>query len=136
MTSAPALPPILVADDDSNDLFLLRRRLDKAGVRHPIVTFGNGEEIVAFLRAAIAGESAGVMPCLVFLDIKMPRCDGFEVLGWLRAQNKLKELPVVVLSGSDQPRDKERARELGATDYVVKTPSAETLGQLVRSLAK
>lgn len=136
MTSTTALPPILVADDDSNDLFLLRRRLDKAGVRHPIVTFANGEDIVAFLRAGIAGGSAGLMPCLVFLDIKMPRRDGFEVLGWLREQKWLKELPVVVLSGSDLPQDKQRARELGATDYIVKLPSAETLGQLVRQLVK
>lgn len=136
MTPTAALPPILVADDDSNDLFLLRRRLDKAGVRHPIVTFSNGEDIVAFLRAGIAGGSAGLMPCLVFLDIKMPRRDGFEVLGWMREQKWLKELPVVVLSGSDLPQDKQRARELGATDYVVKLPSAETLGQLVRQLVK
>lgn len=136
MTSAPALPPILVADDDSNDLFLLRRRLDKAGVRHPIVTFGNGEEIVAFLRASIAGGSAGLMPCLVFLDIKMPRCDGFEVLSWLRGQKTLKDLPVVVLSGSSLHQDMERARELGATGYVVKPSTPEVLGQLVRDMVK
>lgn len=130
------MPPILVADDDSNDLFLLRRRLDKAGVRHPIVTFDNGDEIMAFLRASIAGEGAGLMPCLIFLDIKMPRRDGFEVLGWLREQKKLKELPVVVLSGSNLPQDRERARQLGATDYVVKPPSPDGLGELVRKLVK
>ncbi|MES2697549.1 MAG: response regulator [Verrucomicrobiota bacterium] len=134
MNPTSSLSPILVADDDLNDLFLLRRRLDKAGVKHPVVTFSNGEELVSFLRAsAIKGEGlSGVKPCLIFLDLKMPRRDGFEVLSWARAQHALKNLPIVVLSGSDLQRDLDRARELGATDYLVKPPEVAMLAKLIR----
>lgn len=136
MTSVATLRPILVADDDGNDVFLLRRRLNKAGVKHPIVTFDNGEDIVTFLRGSLAREAEGLKPCLVFLDIKMPRRDGFEVLSWMREQRLLKDLPVVVLSGSALDQDKLQARELGATDYVVKPPTSEMLGQLLRDWVK
>jgi two-component system response regulator len=68
---------------------------------------------------------------VVFLDIKMPKLDGFETLRWIRKQEALKALPVFVLSGSDEPRDVRRATELGATRYVVKHPPAEVFARLL-----
>lgn len=134
MPETPA--PILIADDDPNDLFLVRRRLQKAGIKHPIVTFQDGEELVNFLREANVGngEKSGPVSSLVFVDIKMPRMDGFDVLRWIRRQRAFKDLPVVVLSGSDEPRDIRRAQELGATHYLVKLPSAEELRRTIERL--
>lgn len=136
MSTPDALPPILIADDDPNDLFLVRRRLQKAGVKHPIITFSNGEELLGFLREVdgTVGKDAERRPCLVFVDIKMPRVDGFEVLRWIRRQRTLKDLPVVVLSGSDEPRDIQRANELGAAHYMTKLPSAEEFAKKIAEL--
>ena len=126
-------PPnvILIADDDSDDLFLIRRLLSKAGIRNPVVSCRNGDEVVALLRPAASSSEKAVCPCVVFLDIKMPKLDGFEVLRWIRKQTTLKNLPVMMLSGSDEPRDIRRATELGATRYLIKHPTAETLAGLL-----
>lgn len=133
-----ALPPILVADDDANDLFLIRRRLDKAGVKHPIVTFSGGEELVSFLRAScvLGARENGLRPGLLFVDVRMPGMGGFDVLRWVRRQKALKELPIVVLSSSDEPKDIARALELGATEYYTKLPSVEEMAKLVQRLVK
>jgi two-component system response regulator len=131
MAVAQALDVILVADDNPDDLYLLRRLLSKAGVKNPVVSLRDGNEVVSFLKpVATAGES-GVRPWVVFLDIKMPKLDGFETLRWIRKQEALKALPVFVLSGSDEPRDVRRATELGATRYVVKHPPAEVFARLL-----
>jgi CheY-like chemotaxis protein len=122
---------ILIAENDPDDLYLIRRLLAKAGVRNPVVSFRDGDELVSFLRPMTGAPQAGIRPSMVFLDIKMPKRDGFEVLRWIRKQRALKALPVIILSGSDEPRDIKRATELGATRYVVKHPSPEQFAQLL-----
>ena len=61
----------------------------------------------------------------------MPKLNGFEVLRWIRKQAAFKSLPVVMLSGSDEPRDIKRATELGATRYLIKHPPPEEFAQLL-----
>jgi CheY-like chemotaxis protein len=128
------LPPILIADDDADDLFFTQRVLVKAGVKHPIVTLRDGEEAVQYLKATLeeAAKPEG-KPCLLFLDIKMPRCDGFEVLAWARQQKALARLHIAILSGSDEPRDRKRAASLGANDYLVKPADPKALKQVVET---
>ena len=131
MSAPDSLGIILVADDDADDLFLLRRMLVRAGIKNPVVSLRDGDEVVSFLRPVVSTGNKGVQPCLVLLDIKMPRLDGFEVLRWIRKQSVLKTLPVIMLSGSDEPRDQKRATELGATRYVVKHPKPEVFAQML-----
>ena len=68
---------------------------------------------------------------MIFLDLKMPGRNGFEVLEWLQTQPTLKSLRVVILSGSQEPADIDRARKLGAADYVVKPVAVERLRELL-----
>lgn len=136
MTATGTNPVIAIADDDPNDVFILRRLLIKAGVPNPLRVFEDGEDLVAYLKVCADKKSDESLPGLVFLDIKMPRLDGFEVLRWIRNQSVLQALPVVILSGSDEPRDLKRARELGASHYLIKHPPPEIFVSLMAEFAE
>lgn len=120
--------PILLVDDDANDVLLLQRALHKAGVERPLVVLGDGEQAVAYL----AGDAE--RPELILLDLNMPRCSGFEVLEWLRAQPGLRRLVVVVLTASADPGDIARAYDLGANSYLVKPSSFRALVDVVHRI--
>ena len=125
--------PVLVVDDEQDDVFLIRRLLDKAGVAHPIIPFLDSAEALAYLRSiADAAPLPEQVPAALFLDIKMPRVHGFVLLKWIRRQETLDPMRVLMLSGSEEPNDRLRAAKLGADDYLVKYPEPAAL---LRSLA-
>jgi DNA-binding response OmpR family regulator len=74
------------------------------------------------------------LPFLVLLDLKLPYRDGFEVLEWIRSQASLERVVVVMLTGSDERRDHQRAYALGARSYLVKPASADDIKRLLESL--
>src|SRR5882672_7903883 len=98
---------ILIAEDREDDVFLIRRSLEKANVFNPLQVVGSGEETIAYLKGEgrFANRSEYPLPGLLLLDLKMPRTDGFEVLRWIRQQPGLKALRVVVLTSSEDMRD-------------------------------
>lgn len=120
------LPPILVAEDNDDDYTLLRRALRVAGVENPVLRFRDGAEVVRFLESVPAPEIGPVrpQPWLMFVDITMPIMNGFELLDWCARRRSGPRLRPVVLSGSFRPEDMDRARRLGAADYLVKPLSA------------
>lgn len=125
--------PILVVDDEPEDTYFLRRALKGAGLTNPVIGCSDGEEAVHFLESAKFG---GQQPCLVFLDLRMPRMDGFEFLAWIRSHAEFEDLKVVVLSSSERPEDRERALSLGAHAYMVKFPTpASLLSEISTALA-
>lgn len=111
-------PPIVIADDSEDDVFFLKSVFTAAGISSPHVVVNNGKEAMDFLSTEAATEVR-----VLFLDIKMPLVNGFEVLEWARKQPSLTHLKIVMLSGSDDPHDIQRARDLGADRYLVKYPS-------------
>lgn len=127
---------ILIVEDNDDDVFALQRALKKTNTANPQRVLANGREAVAYLSGAgaCADRSRHPLPFIVFLDLKMPLMDGFEVLTWWRDQPELKAIVVVVLTGSDELRDHQRAYALGARSYLVKPPGAAELQQLLRSL--
>lgn len=127
----PPVPsaPVLVADDDPDDLFFARRSLHQAGVKGDILTCADGAEVVNLLGTLQVQRKPA--PAIIFLDIKMPNLDGFETLRWIRDQDHLRDIRVIMLSGSNEPRDVARARELGANDYLVKFPPAEAFSRVL-----
>lgn len=120
---------VLILDDDPEDAYITRRLLMRGGIKNPIVMVDCGEQARAFLRAASYGSAA---PCAFFLDIKMDGENGFHVLEWAREQQSLRDTAIFVMSGSNHPADKTHAKELGATDYFVKYPTADALAKCVR----
>ncbi len=128
--------PILLAEDDDNDIFFLKRALQTAGLRNPLTVARNGQEAIDYLTRVLnpPPRSKEKTPGLVLLDLKMPLLDGFDVLKWLKSKPELKSMPVVVLSSSAHEADITRARDLGAADYRVKPSEFQNLVKIVREL--
>ncbi len=123
---------ILVADDDSNDIYLLKRAFLKAGIDVRMEFVQDGEQAIRYLKAGDHQENP--LPEMLLLDIKMPRVNGFEVLEWIRRQPGLRRLLIVVLTSSDEPGDINRAYDLGANSYLVKPCSIEHLTGIAQHL--
>lgn len=127
---------ILLAEDDQNDIMLIRRAFTKSHVVNPIACVENGEEVVNYLsgNGAYSDREQHPLPFMLLLDLKLPRMSGHEVLKWLRAQQGLRRLPVVVLTSSREPADINRAYELGANSYLVKPVVFEEFTTLLKQL--
>jgi len=113
---------ILLAEDNENHILLIRRAFEQAGLVNPLYVVSDGEEAVAYLKGQgkYANREEYPLPCLLLLDLKMPRKDGFEVLEWLRQQPTFSSLRVVVLTTSEELRDVNRAYRLGANSFLTK----------------
>jgi len=125
---------VLVADDDENDVFLLRRAFQKAGLPHTLIHVRDGQEAINYLSGKTSQNGEHAKLKLFLLDLKMPLVDGFDVLLWLRTHPEPICLPVVVFSSSSMPDDKTRAKDLGATDYLAKPTGPEELVTLAKGL--
>lgn len=127
---------ILLVEDDPNDVLLIQRAFRKIGSEVPLHVVEDGNQAVAWLsgEGELADRDRHPQPDLVLLDLKLPRFSGFEVLQWLRAQPGLRRLPVVVLTGSREPSDVNRAFDLGANSYLFKPVGFDGLLEIVRAL--
>lgn len=114
--------PILLAEDDENDVLLLRRAFRDAEVQNPLHVARDGQEAMDFLSLPRTPPDDR-LPALVILDLKMPRRDGLDVIKWMRDQPLMRCLPVIVFSSSANRGDIEQAYALGANAFVVKPPS-------------
>jgi CheY-like chemotaxis protein len=113
---------ILLVEDDPNDVLLIQRAFQKAGLRNLLKVVRDGEQAIDYLKGGgtFGQRDRFPLPFLLLLDLKMPGTDGFEVLQWVRAEPNLKRLLVVVLTSSNLQADVDRAYELGANSYLVK----------------
>lgn len=113
---------ILLVEDDSNDVLLIQRAFQKAGLRDLLKIVRDGEQALDYVagRGQYANRERYPLPYLLLLDLKMPGTDGFEVLQWIRGEPDLRRLLVVVLTSSNLQADVDRAYELGANSYLVK----------------
>jgi DNA-binding response OmpR family regulator len=127
---------ILVAEDNENDSFLLERAFKEADLSNPLQIVRDGQQAVDYLSGAshYADRNKYPWPCLLLLDLQMPRMDGFGVLSWWREKGRSQELPIVVMSSSDLESDLCRAIDLGATAYLVKPSSFNYLVTVARQL--
>jgi CheY-like chemotaxis protein len=133
-SSAKAPIVILLVEDSEQDAFLFHRAVHKTSL--PVVTHVvvDGLEAKDYLRnqGRFAEVAANPSPDIVFLDLKMPRCNGFEVLEWMK-HAKFRRIPVVVLTSSTQAEDQARVEALGAALYLAKPLTPEQLRQVFRN---
>jgi chemotaxis family two-component system response regulator Rcp1 len=119
---------LLLVEDSEDDAFLFLWAFEKSGIALEVHHVLDGFEAVNFLREA---QNLDCLPQIILLDLKMPILNGFEVLAWLQNQTFSSRVPVVVLSGSAQQQDKDKALHLGAIEYLVKPVAVADLHRLL-----
>ena len=113
---------ILLVEDSPDDIKLTLRALKKSNIMNEVIVVGDGVEALDYLfgQGTFAGRDTDIMPQVVLLDLKMPKMDGLEVLQRIRADEKTKLLPVVILTTSSEDRDRVESYALGANSYIRK----------------
>lgn len=136
MTNPYKTCPILMAEDDEDDRFLVQKAMEKNQVPNPLVIVPDGEELLDYLhrRGRFSGLAAATAPCLILLDLNMPRMDGRQALKFIKSDEKLKKIPIVVLTTSPSPEDLDGSYDVGANSYIRKPSSFDGLVKAVLSL--
>jgi two-component system, chemotaxis family, response regulator Rcp1 len=125
---------ILLVEDNAGDVFLVRWALDKQGLHHDLTVAQNGEVALELLDEAAASRP-DTAPELVLLDLNLPKINGTQVLSHIRETAGLATTPVIIITSSDSPSDRERALSLGANVYFRKPTDLQSfmrLGQVVQ----
>ena len=124
---------ILLVEDNPMDAELATRALKKGGLANSMLWVKDGQEALDYLfhREAYSERTAG-LPRLVFLDLKMPRVDGMEVLKAVKADPRTRRIPIVVMTSSQEDRDLIQTYDLGVNSYVVKPLDFNSVAEVVR----
>lgn len=134
MTQVPA---ILIADDDDGHAFLIEDNLRRAGVTAEIIRFADGQEVLDFLFGRTTDPHFEKdRPYLLLLDIRMPKIDGVTALREIKAEPRLRKLPVIILTTTEDPREVERCHELGCNVYIQKPVSFDAFSAAISKLGK
>jgi two-component system, response regulator len=123
-----------LVEDDPRSAELAVTYLKVEGFADEVVVARNGVEAINYLLSP--EQSAASMPRLVLLDPNMPRLNGFEVLKRMRADERTRFVPVVMLTSSDHPEDVRRAYELGANSYIDKLSDGVPWNEMVQTVAR
>lgn len=121
--------PMLLVEDDRIDAITVERTLKDLKVTTPLVHSINGEEALEYLR-----NENNKNPCVILLDLNMPKMNGLEFLRTVKADEALKKTPVVVLTTSKEEEDVAQSFDLGAAGYIVKAPDYETFVKTIEAI--
>jgi CheY-like chemotaxis protein len=127
---------MLLVEDNPADVFFVRAALQHEGIESEILVANDGEKAIQFVEAAEANPAA---PCpqVVLLDLNLPRTSGTDVLRRLRKSSRCANVPVIVVTSSDAPSDREEVESLGASRYFLKPQNIDEymkLGSIVREV--
>ena len=127
---------ILLVEDNSSDIDLTRRALERGRIANELVVARDGKEALDYLlgEGAHAGRDVSEAPAVTLLDLKLPKVPGLEVLRRVRADARIRRLPVVILTSSKEEQDLAASYDLGANSYIRKPVDfkqfVEAIGQL------
>ena len=127
---------LLLVEDNPDDEALTVRALKRHHIANQLIVVRDGEEALDFIfaRGAFAERDASVLPQVILLDLKLPKIDGLEVLRQIRANELTRNVPVVVLTSSNEEQDIVRSYDLGANSYVRKPVDFEQFIEAARQL--
>jgi len=121
--------PILLVEDDKIDAMTVKRALKDLKVQNGIVHRVNGREAIEYLQ-----DPANTTPCVILLDLNMPKMNGVEFLKHVKPDEKLKRIPVIVLTTSRQEQDVVDSFDLGVAGYIVKPTTYSKFVEAIRTL--
>lgn len=123
---------ILLIEDNEDDVFLMRRALQKAGIANPLQVTRDGQEAMDYLagRGRFADRLVFPSPAFVFIDLKLPYVSGLQLLEWIRVELEPEPEHVFILTSSKETSDVRKAQELRVDAYLVKPPTAPQLLEL------
>ena len=126
---------IMIAEDDDGHAELIKDNLREAGVSNEIIRFRDGQEVLDCLLPATPKQAGGKLPLsLLLLDIRMPRVDGVEVLRRLKADPSTRNIPVIMLTTTDDPREIQQCYELGCNCYITKPVEYQKFAEVMSRL--
>ena len=128
------LKRILLVEDNQSDAELTLAALSEARLGNDVFLVRDGAEALAYLRNAWEAGQASGLPALVLLDLKMPRVDGFEVVKKMKADDRFRDIPIVMLTSSGEERDVQESYRLGVNAYVVKPLAFQSFVDAIKSL--
>lgn len=129
---------ILMADDDSDDRLLAQEAMHESRVLNELHFVEDGVQLLSYLRGEgfYSDRRIYPMPGLILLDLNMPKMDGREALAEIKADPRLRRIPVVILTTSKAEADMVRGYDLGAASYITKPVTFDALVELMRTLGK
>ena len=119
--------PILLVEDDRVDVMTLERAMKDLNVTNPVVNVRNGEEALQYLR-----NEANQKLCLILLDLNMPKVNGIKFLQLAKADEMLKNIPVIMLTTSTEQQDITESFKLGAAGYMVKSINYKRFVEIIK----
>lgn len=124
----------MVVDDDTDDLFIIRRLLAKAGVPNKVITFEDSTAAIEYLQGQTERPNGPMLPCVLVTDLLMPGTSGLDLTRWVKSHPLLKRLRVVMITESDNAADEIAAAEAGVDRFVRKFPTSHGLKLLLGDL--
>jgi CheY-like chemotaxis protein len=126
---------ILLVEDDPGHARLIEKNLRRSGITNRLVTAGDGQRALDYLHGE--GEFAGneaASPLLVLLDLNLPVLNGYQVLKRMKADERLKRIPVIILTTTDDTREVERCYDLGCNVYITKPVDYQDFSDAIRKI--
>lgn len=124
---------ILLIEDSESDAEIILRALKRSGISNSVKHLSDGEEALDYIlaRNKESGQAYIQSLKLIYLDLKMPKINGIELIERLKSEDDFRMIPIVVLTSSNENRDINEAYKLGANSYVVKSADYETFSRLI-----
>ena len=121
--------PILLVEDDTVDVMTVKRVLKDIQVTSELVPAGDGEQALAYLR-----DDGNAKPCIILLDLNMPKMNGIEFMRIVKADEALQRIPIVVLTTSNSDQDISKSFELGAAGYMLKSVDYKKFVEIIKTI--